>query len=82
MRKFASLFLLLFLIFSLAACSQSENSDTDSEQPPTSNSLEATNMQLSENFVLIKGGTFQMGSPDVYKRQFHITLTPHILWTL
>lgn len=35
MRKFASLFLLLFLIFSLAACSQSENSDTDSEQPPT-----------------------------------------------
>lgn len=64
MKKFVSLLLTLSLIFSLAACSQSENSDTSSEQSPASNSLEATDMQIPENFVLIKGGSFQMGSPD------------------
>lgn len=35
----------LCLIFSLAACSQTEKSDTSSEQPPASNSLEATDMK-------------------------------------
>lgn len=64
MKKFVSLLLSLSLIFSLAACSQSEDSDTGSEQPPESNSLEVTDMQVPENFVLIKGGSFQMGSPD------------------
>lgn len=64
MRKFVSLLLSLCLIFSLSACSQSENSDTNSDQPPASNSLEVTDMQVPENFVLIKGGSFQMGSPD------------------
>ena len=64
MRKFVSLFVSLFLIFSLTACSQPENSDTGSDLPSTSNSLEATDMQVPENFVLIKGGSFQMGSPD------------------
>lgn len=64
MKKFVSLLLSLSLIFSLAACSQSEDSDTGSEQPPESNSLEVIDMQVPENFVLIKGGSFQMGSPD------------------
>ena len=65
MKKFVSLLLSLSLIFSLAACSsQSGNSDTSSDQPPTSNSLEATDMQVPENFILIKGGSFKMGSPD------------------
>lgn len=64
MKKFVSLLLSLSLIFSLVACSQSEDSDTSSEQPPESNSLEVTDMQIPENFILIKGGSFQMGSPD------------------
>lgn len=64
MRKFVFLFLSLSLIFSLVACSQSENFDTSLEQPSTSDSLEATDIQVAENFVLIKGGSFQMGSPD------------------
>ena len=64
MKKIISLILSLCLIFSLAACSQSENSDKSSKQPPASNSLEATDMQAPENFVLIKGGSFQMGSPE------------------
>lgn len=64
MKKIVSLILLLSLIFSLAACSQPEKSDTSSDQLPARNSLEVTDMQVPENFVLIKGGSFQMGSPD------------------
>lgn len=45
-EKVISLILSLSLIFSLAACSQSENPDTGSEQPPTSNSMEVTDMQV------------------------------------
>lgn len=64
MRKIISLILSLCLIFFLSACSQLENSDTNSDHPPASNSIEATDMLVLENFVLIKGGSFQMGSPD------------------
>lgn len=64
MKKIISLILALSIAISLAACSQSENPDTESEQPSASNSLEATDMQVPENFVLIKGGSFQMGSPE------------------
>lgn len=66
MRKFVSLLLSLFLIFSLAACSQTENDNgNDSKTEPTqSPSLEVIDMDIPDNFVLIKGGSFQMGSPD------------------
>lgn len=64
MKKIVSLILALSIAISLAACSQSENPDTESEQPSASNSLEVTDMQVPENFVLIKGGSFQMGSPE------------------
>lgn len=63
MKKFLSLFLALFFICSLAACSQNENND-DTAVPTEDNSLEATEMEISEDFVLIEGGTFQMGSPE------------------
>ena len=64
MKKIVSLILALSIAISLAACSQSENPDTESEQPSASNSLEVTDMQVPENCVLIKGGSFQMGSPE------------------
>lgn len=64
MRKIISLLLVPFLIFALAACSQTENAGTSSEQPPASNSPEVTYMQVPENFVLIRGGSFEMGSPE------------------
>lgn len=63
MKKFLSLFLALFFICSLAACSQNENND-DTAVPTEDNSLEAMEMEISEDFVLIEGGTFQMGSPE------------------
>ncbi len=64
MKKFLSFLLSIFLVFFLAACSQSETSDTGANQLSANNSLEETDMQVPENFVLIKGGVFQMGSPE------------------
>lgn len=66
MRKFVSLLLSLSLIFCLAACSQTEDdNNNDSKTEPTqSSSLEITDMNIPDNFVLIKGGTFQMGSSE------------------
>ena len=66
MRKFVSLLLALSLIFSMAACSQTENDNSnDSKTEPTqSSSLEVIDVDIPDNFVLIKGGSFQMGSPD------------------
>ena len=64
MKKMMSLLLSLFIMFSLAACGQTENSDTNPEQPSGNNFSEVTNMQVPENFVLIQGGSFQMGSPE------------------
>lgn len=64
MKKIVSLILSLSLAFSLAACSQSENSNTNSKQSSVSDPLEVDEMQIPENFVLIKGGSFQMGSPE------------------
>lgn len=62
MKKFLSLLLALLFVCSLAACSQSENKD-DMTAPVEGNTSEMMEMEIPENFVLIKGGTFQMGSP-------------------
>ena len=64
MRKILSWLLALLFICSLAACSQNENKDDDVAVPTEDNSLEVTDMNIPDNFVLIKGGTFQMGSPE------------------
>ena len=62
MKKFLSLLLALLFVCSLAACSQSESKD-DMTAPVEGNTSEMMEMEIPENFVLIKGGTFQMGSP-------------------
>ena len=58
------LFLALLMLFSLTACSQTENEDHHETVPLQSDSLEATDMNIPDNFILIKGGAFQMGSPE------------------
>lgn len=66
MKKYLSLFLTFILIFSLAACSQAKNdnkSDNETELSQSSFS-EVADMSVPDNFVLIEGGTFQMGSPE------------------
>lgn len=64
MKKMVSLFLLFSIIFSFAACSQPQNFGTSSKEVSVSNSLEKTDRKVPENFVFIKGGSFQMGSPE------------------
>ena len=64
MKKFLSLLLTLLFVCSLAACSQNENKDDAVTVPTEDNTLEVTEMDIPDNFVLIKGGTFQMGSPE------------------
>ena len=64
MRKIIPLLLGLSLAFCLTACSQAENPGTTSKQQTQGNSSEEAGMQIPENFVFIKGGSFQMGSPE------------------
>lgn len=64
MRKIIPLLLGLSLAFCLTACSQAENPGTTSKQQTPGNSSEEAGMQIPENFVFIKGGSFQMGSPE------------------
>lgn len=65
MKKYIALVLSVLLVFSLASCGQSENNTGETENTPSeSDTLEATNMKIPDDFVLIKGGTFQMGSPE------------------
>ena len=63
MRKILSVLLVLLFVCSLAACSQKENND-DTTVSTEDNSLEVMEVEIPEDFVLIQGGTFQMGSPE------------------
>lgn len=64
MKKYVALILSILLILSLAACGQSESDTSETENALSeSDTLEVSNMIIPDDFVLIKGGTFQMGSP-------------------
>lgn len=77
MKRISVFLMVVIMIFSLAACgADSQESETDSvETEVVSNTdvsgqdgkedeLDHTAPEPSENFVLITGGTFEMGSPD------------------
>ena len=64
MKKYAFLFLALLLIFSLAACSQTNNENNNETIPTQNDSMEVLDVDIPDHFVLIQGGTFQMGSPE------------------
>lgn len=69
MKKWLCLLLAGVLTFSLAACGSSEQSSSSQppEQPPQSESVSSSQPQpveAPEGFVLLTGGSFQMGSPD------------------
>ena len=76
MKRLTALFMAAVLVLGISACGRSEEKenivnvqDTDSEvesviisTSPEEN--EVSMMEIPENFVLIEGGTFQMGSPE------------------
>lgn len=65
MKKYVALILSILLIISLAACGQSESNTSETENALSeSDTLEVSDMIIPDDFVLIKGGTFQMGSPE------------------
>lgn len=71
MRRWTAFLLAAVLLFTMSACSQNGQTnesaaDRNSENtgvvtPPNQ---EEDTMNAPENFVLIKGGSFEMGSPD------------------
>lgn len=71
MKRLTVVFLSLIMLLSLAACGAGTNSTEDervSEPPAAPQSTDASetaaNQEAPEGFLLIQGGTFQMGSPD------------------
>lgn len=62
MKKYASLLLALLMSCSLAACSKTKNNNES--VPPQNDFMEVMDVDFPDNFILIQGGTFQMGSPE------------------
>lgn len=65
-RRISALITVLCILFMLSACGTTEN---NTDNPPSSGSTVGNQndnaaITVSDEFVLIKGGTFQMGSPD------------------
>lgn len=68
MKRISAFLLAIVMLFAMSACSTESQDNTSnvssgSTDDSTANS-ENTTTVAPENFVLIKGGTFQMGSPD------------------
>lgn len=77
MKKLLSLLVLLSLVCSLVGCSQPANKQTENSSGTPDEATESISLEVAEqnvtenpekkvpeNFVLIKGGSFQMGSPQ------------------
>lgn len=71
MKRCIALMLSLLLLMTLVACGQRDapsitgsTSSENTSAPSDINSTEVDNMDIPDVFVLIKGGSFQMGSPD------------------
>ena len=75
MKKFSAFLMVIIMICSLAACgtdlqeSEADNTGTTKstdvvEGTEAEGNSDDTIISPPENFVLIKGGTFEMGSPD------------------
>ena len=79
MKKSLSFLLSLFLIIALTACGQTGNKG--GRGPSENNITGGSDMNASDQFVLISGGSFQMGSPEseawrsADETQHHVTVS-------
>lgn len=70
MKRLTAIFLSLLMVVSLAACGSTTSTDGESaSQPPVSSqsadvSETVADQEVPKGFVLIEGGSFQMGSPN------------------
>lgn len=76
MKKISAFILTVIMLFALCACGKADmetemkfektTSESTPETAGTANEVQASSTMesISENFVLISGGTFQMGSPE------------------
>jgi formylglycine-generating enzyme required for sulfatase activity/flavodoxin len=72
MKRTLTVWLAILLSFGLAACEQSNPPAPDStvvqpissSEPSADKNAKESDVNIPQNFTLIKGGTFQMGSPD------------------
>lgn len=69
MKRIAAFFLIAVMALSLAACGSNEELQNEEKGNQTDTNTVSTpsdtqTAEAPENFVLIKGGTFQMGSPE------------------
>ena len=76
MKRLVSLFLFVLLVVGISACGQIGQKEEDSDIQNTDGGVEDINtsaateksevgtVNIPEGFVLIEGGTFQMGSPE------------------
>lgn len=68
MKRVSAFLLAIVMLFAMSACStdspnKTSNGTSGSTDASSTNSGSAA-IEAPENFLLIKGGTFQMGSPD------------------
>ncbi|MBC8532302.1 flavodoxin [Gehongia tenuis] len=70
MKRLTAIFLSLLMVVSLAACGSTTSTDGESASHPPASSQSAdgsetvADQDVPEGFILIEGGSFQMGSPD------------------
>lgn len=70
MKRLTAIVLSLLVVVSLSACGRTNSTDGGSASHPPASSQSAdisetvTGQEVPEGFVLIEGGSFQMGSPD------------------
>lgn len=70
MKRLIAFLLSMTMLFSLTACSGQETAESNSETETntsiaeTSDDVNSADQPMPEGFVLIEGGTFEMGSPE------------------
>lgn len=67
MKRICSLLLAALLVGTVASCgSQTPPEQSQQPEPPVSSSIseQGNATQIPDNFILVEGGTFSMGSPD------------------